>query len=117
MWIRWRWNKKNISIGRDACPSLSQGEWEKRTRNLSCLVDNRKLNYKLDEPERPGEPIKSKRLTDTESDDFGVGGDSFKGRAQIHKSSPSKILGTFQTGKTNMTFELNSQKDNNSWNG
>jgi len=85
------------------------------TRNLSFLVDNRTLNFKLDEPEKPGEPIKAKRLTDTESDDFGVGGDSFKGRAQIHKSSPSKILGTFQTGKTNMTFELNSQKDNNSW--
>ena len=85
------------------------------TRNLSFLVDNRTLNFKLDEPDKPGEPIKAKRLTDTESDDFGVGGDSFKGRAQIHKSSPSKILGTFQTGKTNMTFELNSQKDNNSW--
>jgi hypothetical protein len=85
------------------------------TRSLSFLVDNRTLNFKLDEPENPGEPIKAKRLSDTESDDFGVGGDSFKGRAQIHKSSPSKILGTFQTGKTNMTFELNSQKDNNSW--
>jgi hypothetical protein len=85
------------------------------TRSLSFLVNNRTLNFKLDEPEKPGEPIKAKRLSDTESDDFGVGGDSFKGRAQIHKSSPSKILGTFQTGKTNMTFELNSQKDNNSW--
>lgn len=85
------------------------------TRSLSFLVDNRTLNFKLDEPEKPGEPIKAKRLSDTESDDFGVGGDSFKGRAQIHKSSPSKILGTFQTGKTNMTFELNTEKDNNSW--
>jgi hypothetical protein len=85
------------------------------TRNLSFLVDNRTVNFKLQEPEKPGDPIKAKRLTDTESDDFGVGGDSFKGRAQIHKSSPSKILGTFQTGKTNMTFELNSQEDNNSW--
>jgi len=85
------------------------------TRNLSFLVDNRTVNFKLNEPEKSGQPIRAQRLTDTESDDFGVGGDSFKGRAQIHKSSPSKILGTFQTGKTNMTFELNNQKENNSW--
>jgi hypothetical protein len=80
-------------------------------RVLSFLVDNRTVNFKLKEPDKVGEPIKAKRLPDTESDDFGVGGSSFKGKAQIHKSSPSKVVGTFQTGKTNMTFELSKSSE------
>ena len=85
-------------------------------RVLSFLVDNRALNFRLSEPETTGEPIAATRLPDTESDDFGVGGNSFTGRAQIHKSSPSKVVGTFQTGKNNMTFELSKSNNNGeSW--
>lgn len=86
------------------------------SRLLSFLVDNKSVNFRLSEPEKLGGSISATRLPDTESDDFGVGGNSFKGRAQIHKSSPSKVVGTFQTGKNNMTFELSKSSENgDSW--
>jgi hypothetical protein len=85
-------------------------------RLLSFLVNNRAVNFRLAEPEKLGGSISATRLPDTESGDFGVGGNSFKGRAQIHKSSPSKVVGTFQTGKNNMTFELSKSSENgDSW--
>lgn len=81
-------------------------------RILSFLVDNKTLNFELEPTETKGSPISAKRLPDSEPDDFGVGGNAFVGRAQIHKANPEKLLGTFQTGKTNMTFELEKDKEN-----
>ena len=75
-------------------------------RVLSFLVDNRTLNFQLEQSEQKDKPIAAKRLPDTEVDDFGVGGNAYTGRAQIHKSKGDNILGTFQTGKVNMTFQL-----------
>lgn len=84
-------------------------------RVLSFLVNNRTLNFRLS-PSEKGKPISATRLADSEPDDFGVGGNAFVGRAQIHKANPEKVLGTFQTGKTNMTFELNKDPENpKSW--
>lgn len=81
-------------------------------RVLSFLVDNRTLNFQLEQSDQKDKPIVAKRLPDTEVDDFGVGGNSYKGRAQIHKSKGDNILGTFQTGKVNMTFQLQRDSDN-----
>lgn len=81
-------------------------------RILSFLVDNKTLNFELEPSETKGSPIAARRLPDSEPDDFGVGGNAFVGRAQIHKANPEKLLGTFQTGKTNMTFELEKDKEN-----
>jgi hypothetical protein len=81
-------------------------------RILSFLVDNRTLNFQLQQSEQKNQPIAAKRLPDTEVDDFGVGGNSYTGRAQIHKSKDDSILGTFQTGKTNMTFQLQKDPEN-----
>ena len=83
-----------------------------KKRILSFLLDNRAINFRLEKPEKEGDPIKAKRLADSESNDFGVGGNATKGRAQIHKAHPSKITGTFQTGKTNTTFDLAKASDN-----
>lgn len=79
-------------------------------RILSFLVDNKTVNFKLQKSES-GAPIGAIRLPDSESEDFGIGGQSRKGRAQIHKAGPSRILGTFQTGKNNMTFEMGKSPD------
>ena len=70
-------------------------------RLLSFLVDNKTINFKIHKSES-GTPIGATRLPDSESEDFGLGGDARKGRAQIHKATPSKIVGTFQTGKNNI---------------
>ena len=79
-------------------------------RLLSFLVDNKTINFKIHKSES-GTPIGATRLPDSESEDFGLGGDARKGRAQIHKATPSKIVGTFQTGKNNMTFEFDKSPD------
>jgi hypothetical protein len=81
-------------------------------RVLSFLVDNRTLNFQLEQSDQKDKPIAAKRLPDTEVDDFGVGGNAYTGRAQIHKSKGDNILGTFQTGKTNMTFQLERDSEN-----
>lgn len=81
-------------------------------RVLSFLVDNRTLNFQLEQSDQKDKPIIAKRLPDTEVDDFGVGGNSYKGRAQIHKSKGDNVLGTFQTGKVNMTFQLEKDPEN-----
>jgi len=83
-----------------------------KRRILSFLLDNRAVNFRLEKPEKEGAPIKAKRLPDSESQDFGVGGNSTKGRAQIHKADSGKITGTFQTGKTNTTFDIAKASDN-----
>jgi len=81
-------------------------------RVLSFLINNRTLNFQLEQSDQKDKPIVAKRLPDTEVDDFGVGGNSYVGRAQIHKSKNDNILGTFQTGKTNMTFQLERDSEN-----
>lgn len=84
-------------------------------RVLSFLVDNKTVNFRLNK-DKDGSPIGATRLPDTDSADFGLGGESRKGRAQIHKANPSKIVGTFQTGKNNMTFEMSKSDDGeHSW--
>lgn len=83
-------------------------------RVLSFLVDNRTINFKLDQDgETKG--IVADRIPDSEVDDFGVGGQAYRGRAQIHRSNPSSIYGTFQTGKNNITFSLENGGDDKRW--
>lgn len=84
-------------------------------RVLSFLVDNRTINFQLDPPGEGNESILANRLADSEVDDFAVGGASHKGRAQIHRSGPSNIYGTFQTGKNNVTFSLENDGDDKKW--
>lgn len=101
---------RNIFAG---IPSIDKSKmWDfaltedgKGERVLSFLVDNKTINFRLGQ-HKDGSPISATRLPDSESDDFGLGGQARKGRAQIHKAGPKRILGTFQTGKNNMTFEM-----------
>lgn len=80
-------------------------------RILSFLVDNKTFNFKLGPQKDGAKPIGALRLPDSESADFGVGGNATKGKVQIHKANPSKLTGTFQTGKTNMSFEMEKTPD------
>jgi hypothetical protein len=85
---------------------FSIGEDGSGNRVLSFLVNNRTINFRLSHSDKPEQPIDAIRLPDSETEDFGISGDNRTGRAQIHRSGPNSIVGTFQTGKNNMTFEF-----------